>query len=369
VGLVFKAAHALLKRRPLPGLDLRQHLDYVALGTVADLVPLTGENRALVKRGLAQIGDSRWPGIRALLRVAAVCAPVSAGDVGFKLGPRMNAAGRLGTARDALDLLLADDPAVAAPLAESLDAQNRDRRAVEDAVYLEAEAQLLECFVAERDAAIVVGAPGWHPGVIGIVASRLMKRHHRPTLVIGFDEHGLGKGSGRSIDGLSLVEALGDCSRLLERHGGHEMAAGLTIRHDYLAELRELFRAAARRRLREEDLLPKLELDAEITLREVRLPLLEHYESLQPFGMANSRPNFFARRVTLAAEPFVMKEKHLSLMLLQGASQARAVWFGAAQEELPPPPWDIAFNLERNEYQGLVTPQIHIRAIRGTDLT
>ena len=192
-GVVFKAAHALLKRRPVPGLDLRDYLDYVALGTVADIVPLLGENRALVKRGLGQIANTRWPGIRALVEVAGVRAPISAGDVGFKLAPRMNAAGRLGTARDALDLLLSDDPATAVSLARSLDSQNRDRQAVEEKVFAEAETQMAQSFVWERDAAIVVGAEGWHPGVVGIVASRLMKRHHRPTLVIGFDEHGLGQ--------------------------------------------------------------------------------------------------------------------------------------------------------------------------------
>ena len=168
--------------------------------------------------------------MRALIEAAGICLrpPFAPPDIGFGLGPRLNAAGRLGTAQDALELLLTDDPARSRAIAASLDAQNRERRAVENDVLLGAEAQLAEWFDPGRDAAIVVGAEGWHPGVVGIVASRVMRRHHRPTLVVGFDESGTGRGSGRSIAGLSLVEALGQCSPLLEKFGGHEMAAGLT---------------------------------------------------------------------------------------------------------------------------------------------
>jgi len=363
-GLAFKVSHALLKRRQIPGLDLRHYLDLVALGTVADLVPLVGENRTLVKRGLAQIAESRWIGVRALAEVASVGGVVTASDVGFKLGPRMNAAGRLGTAQDALELLLTEDPARARVLAGSLDAQNRERRAVEDAVLIAAEEQVADCYLPERDAAIVVGAVGWHPGVIGIVASRLMKRHYRPALVVGFDEQGLGKGSGRSIAGLSLVSALAECGHFLEKHGGHEMAAGFALRETRFTEFRDAFRQCVRVRLRDDQLQPSLTLDAEVTLVDVRHSLLEQHDALQPFGMGNSQPVFFARRVMLAAEPRVMKEKHLSLLLRQGAQEMRAVWFGAAAEVLPRLPWDIAFTVERNEYQGVVTAQMHVRAVR-----
>ena len=227
-GLAFKAAHALLKRRPRPEFDLKCVLDLVALGTVADLVPLVAENRILVKRGLLQLAETRWPGVRALMAKAVVRPPLCAADVGFKLGPRMNAAGRLGTAQEALELLLTADPARALVLAERLDAQNRERRAVEDGVLKAAEAQVAEWFRPAEHAAVVAGDDGWHPGVVGIVASRLSKRLHRPAIVIGFDEAGVGKGSCRSISGYSLVQALGECAAHLEKHGGHEMAAGLT---------------------------------------------------------------------------------------------------------------------------------------------
>lgn len=365
VGIVFKVAHALLKRRPLPGFDLRQYLDLVAVGTVADLVPLVGENRILVKHGLARLAQTQCIGLEALMEVAAIRPPLSPVDIGFKIGPRMNAAGRLGTAQDALELLLTEDRDRAEMLAQALDLQNRERREVEAAVLAAAELQLGECFEPERDAAIVVGAEGWHPGVVGIVASRLMRKHHRPTLVIGFDEGGIGKGSGRSIAGLSLVQALTECAPHLVTFGGHEMAAGLTVQKDRFGEFRDAFRACARRLLTDEQLQPRLHLDAELTLDEIGFPLLEQYEALHPFGMGNPQPTFFARRVQLTAEPRVMKEKHLSLQLRQGRGEARAVWFNGAGHDLPSGLWDIAFELDRNEYQGKVRAQIQIRAVRA----
>ncbi len=365
VGIVFKVAHALLKRRPVEGIDLREYLDLVALGTVADLVPIVGENRILAKRGIAQLERTRWPGVQALIDVSGLRAPFSPSNIGFALGPRLNAAGRLGTAQNALELLLTDDAGRAREIAQELDASNRERRTVEDAVLREAEAQMEECFDAGRDAAIVVGAAGWHPGVVGIVASRLMRRHHRPTLVVGFDEAGVGKGSGRSIEGLSLVHALGECGALLEKFGGHEMAAGLTMRHTRFEEFRAAFRSCASGLLSAEQLQPRLRLDSLVALREIDIELLRQHEAMQPFGMGNPQPVFVARGVTLACEPRVMKEKHLSLTLRQQGREQRAVWFGSASEELPAQPWDVAFQLERNEWQGRVSPQLQIRAVRA----
>lgn len=367
VGIVFKVAHALLKRRPVATFDLRDCLDLVALGSVADLVPLRGENRIFVRRGLAQLEHSKWVGLRALVEVSGLRAPFSPSNIGFGLGPRLNAAGRLGTAQDALELLLTENPSRARTLAANLDVQNRERRTVEEAVFQEAEAQLSEYFDATQHAAIVVGSPGWHPGVVGIVASRLQKRHHRPTFVVGFDETGTGKGSGRSIEGLSLVAALNRCADLLEKHGGHEMAAGLTVREARFAEFRQIFCACAREVLTDEQLQPRLHLDAELTLGEIDYELLDQHESLQPFGMGNPQPTFAARGVTLAAEPRVMKEKHLSLILRQNGDEYRAVWFNSAAQELPRLPWDVAFQIERNEWQGTVSPQIHVRAVRRAE--
>jgi len=361
-GLVFKFCHALLKTRAVPGFDLREHLDLVALGTVADIVPLTGENRVLVQKGLETMAHTRWAGLRALMEVAGAGAPLTPGDVGFKLGPRLNASGRLGTAQESLELLLTDDPERARTLARDLDVHNRERQIVEKTTLTQAEAQV--AFDPARDAAIVVGAPGWHPGVLGIVASRICRQHHRPALVIGFDESGLGKGSGRSIDGFSLVEALGRCGHLLEKFGGHEMAAGLALRQEQFEAFREAFKTRARERLTDEDLAPRVKLDGEVSLSEISLAFLTAHERLQPFGMGNPQPLFLARGVCPLAEPTVLKEKHLRLMLGQDGARHEALFFGGTAAPLPRPPWDIAFRIERNEWRGRVSVQIQIQRIR-----
>ena len=375
-GLVFKVCHALLKRRPIPDFDLKNSLDLVALGTVADLVPLVEENRIFVRRGTQELARSHRPGVRALMEVAAVKAPVRPVHIGFRLGPRLNAAGRLGTAQAALELLTTSDEVRARELAVSLDAQNRERQIVEQQTLAEAQAQLATHFAEDGTlphAAIVVGARGWHPGVLGIVASRLMRHHHRPTLVIGFDEKGVGKGSGRSIEGLSLVGALGECATLLDKFGGHEMAAGLTLQEAAFPDFQRNFFAVARALLNEEQLQPRLRLDAELTLAELDADFLGCHESLQPFGMGNPQPLFLARRVVPAAEPRVLKEKHLSFSLRQLGSGSRdryapttrAIFFNGATPGLPPPPWDIAFQVESNEYRGETELQVQVQALRA----
>jgi single-stranded-DNA-specific exonuclease len=366
-GLVFKACHALLKRRPVAGIDLRDYLDIVALGTVADIVPLVHENRVLVQKGLARLENSRWPGVRALVEIAAVRAPVRAGDVGFRLGPRLNAAGRLGTARDALELLLTDDASRARELAVSLDSQNSDRQVVEQRILRLAEQQLQNVFDQTRDAAIVVGDADWHPGVLGIVASRLCRAHHRPTLVVGFDETGVGKGSGRSIEGLSLVKVLAQCGEFLEKFGGHEMAAGLTIRRERFDKFQRAFRECARAMLTDDQLQPRLHLDAELDLAELDFDFLSAHELLQPFGIGNPQPLFFTRRVAPAAPPRVLKEKHLAFQLRQNGRSHAAIFFNGAEVDLPPAPWDIAFKIERNEYRDAVSVQIQMQFVRAAE--
>ena len=377
-GLMFKACHALLKRRPLPGFDLKESLDLVALGTVADLVPLVEENRILVRRGALELARSRRPGVRALMEVAGVkSSPVRPSEIGFRLGPRLNAAGRLGTAQAALELLTTTDEARAHELATVLDDQNRERQQVEQRTLVEAQAQLsalCDCGPLGH-AAIVVGARGWHPGVLGIVASRLMRSYHRPTLVIGFDERGVGKGSGRSIEGLSLVGALGECAALLDKYGGHEMAAGLTVREGVFADFQRDFCRVARAILTEEQLRPRLRVDAEITLAELDADFLGCHETLQPFGMGNPQPMFVVRGVSPAAEPRVLKEKHLQFQL-RAATAVRngrwvpptpAIFFGGALHDIPPPPWDVAFQVEANEYRRETKLQMQVDSVRAAE--
>jgi len=365
-GIAFKFAHALLKRRPIAGFDIKELLDLTAIGTVADVVPLVEENRIFVRAGLERIAQSRWPGVRALVEVAGLRPPFHAVDIGFGIGPRLNAAGRLDSASAALELLLTDDPARAQSLARSLDLQNRERRAIEAEVLGMAEAQITSLYDPGSESAIVVGGAGWHPGVVGIVASRLQRRYHRPTFVVGFDAMGIGKGSGRSIEGLSLIAALVPCAGLLEKFGGHEMAAGLTMRQEHFEAFRAAFAEVAGGMLTSEDLQRTLRLDAELRLDDVNLNLLDEHDALRPFGTSNHQPVFFTRGVTLAGEPRMMKDKHRSFTFRQTRAQCRAVWWNSADEPLPPLPWDIAYTVSRNEWNGRVDPQLELRGVRAT---
>ncbi len=364
VGIVFKVCHALLKTRRVESFDLKSQLDLVALGTVADIVPLEGENRTLVQHGLRQLAHTSRIGVRKLMEVAGVRAPLCAEDIGFRLGPRLNAAGRLATAEKALRLLLTNDEREATELAAELDAQNRERQAVEKEICAAADEQVAQQFNPKRDAAIVVGARDWHPGVLGIVASRLVRKYHRPTIVIGFDADRLGKGSGRSIEGLSLVEALGRCAKWLERYGGHEMAAGLTIREEKFAAFAEEFRTAVRALVSEEALEARLHLDHELMLSDLNWQLLQWHRMLEPFGSGNAQPTFFAREVVPAREPQILKDKHLVLRLKQRNFHTRAIFFGGAASPLPEPPWDVAFRIHSDEYEGATRLQVHVHALR-----
>jgi single-stranded-DNA-specific exonuclease len=367
VGIVFKLCHALLKTRPLAEFDLKSKLDLVALGTVADIVPLRGENRVLVQRGAVEIARTSRIGLRKLMQVAGVRPPILPEDIGYRLGPRLNAAGRLSTAAKSLRLLLTHDDGEATTLAAELDQQNRERQEVEKQIFDAAIEKMENRFDAARDAAIVVGARGWHPGVLGIVASRISRIYHRPTIVIGFDENGIGKGSGRSIEGLNLVEALICCAERLGKFGGHEMAAGLALREENFDLFAEGFRKAARELLPEEALHPCVRLDHELAFTGIDLDFLRWHEMLQPFGNGNPQPLFLAREVEPVAPPRVVNDKHLIFRLRQGSRHRRAVYFDGAPNQLPPPPWDIAFRIRADEYEGETLIAMQIEAVRAAE--
>ena len=367
VGIVFKLCHALLKTRPLPEFDLKSKLDLVALGTVADIVPLRAENRILVQRGAIEIARTSRVGLRKLIQVAGVRPPILPEDIGYRLGPRLNAAGRLSTAEKSLRLLLTDDDSDATMLAAELDRQNRERQEVEKQIFELATEKLKERFDATYDAAIVVGARDWHQGVLGIVASRIARRYHRPTIVIGFDENGIGKGSGRSIEGLNLVEALSRCAERLDKFGGHEMAAGLALHEENFDLFAEAFRKAAREVLSEEALQPCVRLDHELAFTEIDMDFLRWHEMLQPFGSGNTQPLFLAREVEPVALPRVVNEKHLIFRLRQGNRHRRAVFFDGVANPLPPTPWDIAFRIRADEYEGETLVGMQIEAVRQAE--
>lgn len=364
VGIAFKLCHALLKTRPLDAFDLKSKLDLVALGTVADIVPLKGENRILVQRGALEIARSKRPGLKKLIEISGVRSPILTEDIGFRLGPRLNAAGRLRTAEKSLQLLLTHNESEAAELAEFLDKQNRERQEVEKQIFLAAEEKIANEFDPIRDAAIVIGARGWHPGVLGIVASRIARKYHRPAIVIGIDDNRVGKGSGRSIEGLNLVEALSRCAAKIEKYGGHEMAVGLTIQEENIDFFSEAFRCAARELLSDEDLQPRLRLDHELTFSELNFDFLHWHEMLQPFGNGNPQPLFFAREVEPVASPRVVNDKHLIFRLRQRNYHRRAVYFNGATVTLPSPPWDIAFRIRAGEYKGETLLEMHVEALR-----
>ena len=366
-GLVFKVSHALLKTRPAPNFDLKETLDLVALGTVADLVPLVSENRLLVRRGLEALGQTQRLGLRALKQLAGVDGLVQTHHVSFRLGPRLNAAGRLDTAAKALELLLAPEMETAAELANLLEAQNKDRQNVEQAVHAEAETMLGTLGDLDDLSAIVLGSRNWHPGVIGIVASRISRLCHRPTILVSFGEDGVGKGSGRSIPGFSLVEAIEVCHEHLLGGGGHAMAAGISVEESKFDSFRVAFSAAARQALSDEAMTPLLELDAEVKLKDLTLSFLENYKLMEPFGQKNPEPLFFCRRVMPKLPGRSIKGKHLRLMLTQDGAGMDSVWFNAPIGKLPPAPWDVAMRLQRSFFRGQEQWQVTLDSVRASE--
>lgn len=360
-GVVFKLAHALLKQRPLEGFDLKSVLDLVAVATISDIVPLVDENRLLVRHGLRKLENSVRPGLRALLKLTGTEGRLSSADIGFRIGPRLNAAGRMDQPEQALATLMTGCSNEALDLADELENFNRTRQKLEQAIFAEAMAMLQE---STNDPVIVVGSRAWHAGVVGIVASRLMRMYHKPVFVISIDENGIGKGSGRSISGISLVEAIGSCREHLIAGGGHHMAAGLSIHEDSIDAFRESFVKFVNETCGEKDLAAKVHVDAEVELGELSLDFLASYELLQPFGSSNPQPIFLARNVWLTEPPRRLKNNHLRLFLRQGYDERDAIFFGGGANELPDPPWDIAFTVDRNVFRGRVSVQVSIQNVR-----
>jgi len=361
-GVVFKLAHALLKQRPLEGFDLKSVLDLVAIATISDIVPLVDENRLLVRHGLRKLENSARPGLRALLKITGTEGRLSSADIGFRIGPRLNAAGRMDQPEKAFAILRADCSNKALDLADELEDFNRNRQQLEQAIFSEAMAMLKD---SSNDPVIVVGSRSWHAGVVGIVASRLMRLYHKPAFVISIDKNGIGKGSGRSIAGISLVEAIGSCRDHLITGGGHHMAAGLSIHEDLIDIFREGFVKFVNETCGEKDLEAKVHVDAEVKLAELSLDFLASYELLQPFGSSNPQPVFMARDIWLTEPPRRLKNNHLRLFLRQGYDERDAIFFGGGANELPDPPWDIAFVVDRNVFRGRVSVQVSIQNVRA----
>jgi single-stranded-DNA-specific exonuclease len=369
-GVVLKLAQALL------GPDspaAAHHLDLVALATIADVVPLVDENRAFAAAGLKALAATQRPGLRALMRAARVDpATVDSSSIGFRLAPRINAAGRLGHPRAALELLLTDDRDEAERLAGRLEELNRERQAVEERIVREAVDRVEEWpDTRRRQRGYVLADESWHEGVIGIVASRLVERFNRPVVLIaGSDE--LWKGSGRSVPSFDLHGALGACAPHLERFGGHRAAAGLSIRPEQVEAFSEAFAAEAGRHLAEDDLRPVTRVDAVVPRGTVlSLDLCEELARLAPFGLGNPAVTLLAPACELGGLATVGDGKHLRFRVRQDARDAGgAIAFGqGAQLDRfrRPGRYDVAFRLESNQWNGTVAPQLTVRRIFEAD--
>ena len=344
--------------------DIRRHLDIVTLGTIADMVPLRGANRVLARRGLVELGSSTRPGIMALREVVGLPpGAVDAGTVAFQLGPRINAAGRMDAAVKVVEMLTTESRETADDIARELDGHNRERRETEAQVLDEALAQIEERRLQDRWS-IVVGSRGWHPGVLGIVASRIVERFHRPTIVIGL-ESGEGKGSGRSIRGFHMVQGMRQCADLLERFGGHEYAGGLSIREEHFEPFADRFEEAARESLREEDLQPYLDVDAEVDFRELSLGLVREMRLLGPFGVGNPEPVFQTRGVEVCERRDFNRVSRFRLR--HDEHTVTAVIFGPP-EKLPvrvKDNVDIAYRIRENEWQGTHAMELRLLDVRA----
>jgi len=360
-GVAHLLARALLEAAGRDGAEAEADLDLVALATVADCVPLVDENRRLVREGLRALAATRKPGLQALMEVARVDpSGIDAGAIGFRLAPRINAAGRLHRADAGLELLLTGDSERARAVAAELDAVNKERRDVETRILFEAEKQVAEC--PPEAPAFVLAADGWHPGVIGIVASRIAERHHRPAVLIALDGDE-GSGSGRSIPAFDLLAGLEAASADLLRHGGHRAAAGLTIARGRVDAFREAFAAHAAATLTPADLVPLQRVDAVVPGDALALGLAEELERLAPFGIGNPEPALLVPSALLD-DPRPMGEgRHVAFTLAAGGARSRCVAFGrggglpAAAGE----PVDAAVRLEIDRYGGAVAPRLVLR--------
>ena len=373
VGVAFKLAHALFRERGRES-QVSGFLKMVAIGTVADVAQLTGENRTIVSLGLADLARATNPGLRALMEVAG-CGDgrgMTSTDLGFRLGPRINAAGRMDAARAVVELFEATDKAEARRLAEQLNTLNNERQSVQREIVNRALAVLaVETDAAHSHVAVIAGE-GWHRGVIGIAASKIAERIGRPCIVISLEDD-LGHGSARSIQAYHLLDGLTACADLFEQFGGHSHAAGLAIKRDRIPELRRRLNEHAASHLSPEDLVPALAVDAELPVESLTLALAEELRSLEPFGAGNPRPLFVTRNLRLLSEPRVMKDKHLKLRLagVENNRPLEAVWWdGLASLEQTlntNTRIELAYTVEPNTWQGETRLQLCVRDMKAGD--
>lgn len=365
VGVAFKLAHALLRERGKEEL-VPYFLKVVAIGTIADVMKLTGENRSIVSLGLRDLPKTVNLGLKALMEVAECRSEMTSYHIGFRIAPRINAAGRMDAARHVVELLETDDFGKARELAEYLNRRNLERQRV--------QAEITERAIAESEEIgirrfVVVSGEGWHRGVIGLAASRIAEKLYRPTIVLSVED-GMAYGSARSVGDFHLLKALDSCAGLFEQFGGHAVAAGMTLQAGNVPELSESLNAYAEENLDEEDLVPRMRIDRAVPAKELGLDIIEDLKQLEPFGQGNPKPVFSTPGLRLLGEPWIMKEKHLKLHF-EGADSGKleAVWWDGVEKsegvELKPGVvFELAHTLEANTWRGNTRLQLVVNDIR-----
>lgn len=373
VGVAYKLCQAIWQERT--GEVYQADLDIVALGTVADVVPLVGENRILVKAGLSKMQLQPNRGIKALIDVAGLKdRKITAGHIGYTLAPRLNAAGRVAHATRAVELLTTPSQEEAYEIAEELQETNLERQALERDIHEMARQDVLKQG-PDADYVVVVGGQDWHPGVIGIVASRLVEEFYKPTLVISIKD-GIGKGSCRSIDNCNIYEALQSAEDLLIQFGGHQAAAGFSIKEDKIPALRERLAQYCKEHLAETDYLPIVDIDSQVAIDDIDVPLIEEIETLEPYGMANPTPVLALEEATIS-DLFLMgqQKKHAKVLLEREDSTIDAIAWNRPDLHASFFPGDrvkVAFTVQKNEWNGHVSPQLMIQdmaLLEGRSLT
>ncbi|RIW37659.1 single-stranded-DNA-specific exonuclease RecJ [Bacillus salacetis] len=361
VGVAFKFAHALYGTFP-------EHLlDLAAIGTIADLVPLKGENRAIAKKGLEKMRTSQRPGLKALCKAAkAQMNEITEETVGFAIAPRINAIGRLGDADPAVDLMLSNDLEESTAIAQEIDGINKERQTIVNEMTQEAVEMVNTEFPLTENSVLVIGKEGWNSGVVGIVASRLVEKFYRPVIVLSFDsEKGTAKGSARSISGFDLFKNLSQCRELLPHFGGHPMAAGMTLKLEDVPELRKRLNSYAAEQLTEEDFIPLTELDASIDLADIDLETIEALEMLAPFGMGNPKPKLLIEGVSISGMRKIGgNQDHLKLSLKKDVYTLDSVGFGMgefADEISPLAELSVIGELSINEWNNIRKPQMFLK--------
>ncbi|MBK7090703.1 MAG: single-stranded-DNA-specific exonuclease RecJ [bacterium] len=368
VGVAFKFAQGLYSRLGQDQTELYEHLDLVALGTSADVVPLVNENRILTSFGIGQIMRSSKPGLKSLVFECDLMGKeITTSQIVFIIAPRINAVGRLGGAEKAIKLLTTKDTQTASSIAKFLEIENRRRKSIDENTLEEALGQIEKSVDLENDKAIVLHSEGWHQGVIGIVASRLVEKYYLPTVLIAVDNNE-GKGSGRSIPGFHLHDALKSCEDLLLRYGGHKYAAGMSIAPERIKEFQQRFKRVAATQLNPEDLIRKLHIDAELDLDDIDFDLVDTLERFAPFGPENMKTVFITRNLEIVGSPQVVGRNHLRMRVRSGRKVFDVIGFGfgdyAEQLSMHGVDFDMAYVIEKNIHNGVTKIQLRVKDIR-----